>query len=149
VIPRVGGDLATLLEATATDRLADVKVDLSAAAAVTVVLASGGYPGPYETGFPIEGLEDAASTPGAAVFHAGTADRDGRVVTAGGRVLAVTGWGATVGDARTRAYHAASRIRFDGMVLRSDIAVRAGGGSGGSRSEREQRERSPREGRES
>jgi phosphoribosylamine--glycine ligase len=126
VIPRLRTDLAELLDACASDRLADVKVDLTEDAAVTVVLASGGYPGPYETGVPIEGLDAAAGVPDAAVFHSGTAERDGRVVTAGGRVLAVTGWGPAPGDARDRAYEAASHVSFDGMVRRSDIAARGG-----------------------
>jgi phosphoribosylamine--glycine ligase len=142
VIPRLGAEVATLLEATATDRLADVKVDLADDAAVTVVVASGGYPGSYASGVPIQGLDEAAEVPDSVVFHAGTAERDGRVVTAGGRVLAVTGWGSTIADARARAYEAASRISFDGMILRHDIAALAGG-SGGSSSERDQRERSP------
>ena len=114
-----------MLDACASDRLADVKVDLSDEAAVTVVLASGGYPGSYETGRPIDGLEAAATAPDAAVFHSGSVERDGRVVTAGGRVLAVTGWGPAVADARRRAYDAASHISFDGMIRRDDIAARA------------------------
>lgn len=130
VIPRLRSDLAEVLDACASDRLADVKVDLSDDAAVTVVLASGGYPGPYETGQPIDGLAAAAASPDATVFHSGTAERDGRVVAAGGRVLAVTGWGPAVADARRRAYEAASHISFDGMARRGDIAARiAGGGS--------------------
>jgi phosphoribosylamine--glycine ligase len=124
VIPRVRGDLAELLAACADDRLADVKVDLSEDAAVTVVLASGGYPGPYATGVPIDGLAAAAGARDATVFHSGTVERDGRVVTAGGRVLAVTGWGPALADARARAYDAASEISFDGMIRRSDIASR-------------------------
>jgi phosphoribosylamine--glycine ligase len=130
VIPRLRSDLAEVLDACASDRLADVKVDLSDDAAVTVVLASGGYPGSYETGQPIGGLEAAAASSDATVFHSGTAERDGRVVTAGGRVLAVTGWGPVVADARGRAYEAASHISFDGMARRGDIAARiAEGGS--------------------
>jgi len=127
VLPRLQSDLAAVLAACAADRLDDVKVGLSQDAAVTVVLASGGYPGPYETGRPITGLEAAATVPGAVVFHAGTTERDGRVFTAGGRVLAVTGWGRTVAEARARAYEAASAISFDGMTLRDDIAAEAGG----------------------
>ena len=125
VIPRLRSDLAEVLDACASDQLADVKVDLSEEAAVTVVLASGGYPGSYETGRPIDGLEAAATAPDAAVFHSGSVERDGRVVTAGGRVLAVTGWGPAVAGARRRAYDAASLISFDGMVRRDDIAARA------------------------
>jgi phosphoribosylamine--glycine ligase len=125
VIPRLRSDLAEVLDACASDRLADVKVDLSDEAAVTVVLASGGYPGSYETGLAIDGLAAAEAAPDAAVFHSGSGERDGRVVTAGGRVLAVTGWGPAVADARRRAYDAASHISFDGMIGRSDIAARA------------------------
>jgi phosphoribosylamine---glycine ligase len=125
VIPRVRGDVGELLQACAVGRLSDVKVDLSDDAAVTVVLASGGYPGPYETGVEIDGLGAAAASRDAVVFHAGTVERAGRVVTAGGRVLAVTGWGPTVPDARARAYEAASHISFDGMTRRSDIAAGA------------------------
>jgi phosphoribosylamine---glycine ligase len=128
VIPRLRSDVAELLQACAAGRLSDVKIDLSEDAAVTVVLASGGYPGPYETGIEIDGLGAAAATRDAVVFHAGTTERDGRVVTAGGRVLAVTGWGPTVPDARARAYEAASHISFDGMTRRSDIAARAAEG---------------------
>jgi phosphoribosylamine--glycine ligase len=122
VIPRLGTDLAELLHASATGSLDDVKVDWSPDAAVTVVLASGGYPGAYETGVPIEGLEEAARVDGAVVFHAGTAEQDGRVVTAGGRVLAVSALGATIARARARAYEACSKISFEGMTYRSDVA---------------------------
>jgi phosphoribosylamine--glycine ligase len=125
VIPRLRGDVAELMQACAAGRLSDIKIDLSEDAAVTVVLASGGYPGAYETGIEIDGLEAAAASRDAVVFHAGTVERAGRVVTAGGRVLAVTGWGPTVPDARARAYEAASHISFDGMTRRSDIAARA------------------------
>jgi phosphoribosylamine--glycine ligase len=125
VIPRLRGDLAELLDACAGDRLADQKVDLSEDVAVTVVLASGGYPGSYEVGREIRGLEAAEASPDAVVFHSGTTEREGRVVTDGGRVLAATGWGPTVRDARERAYEAASHISFDGMMHRGDIAARA------------------------
>ncbi|MGZ8630852.1 MAG: phosphoribosylamine--glycine ligase [Actinomycetota bacterium] len=127
VIPRLACDLADLLEATATDHLADTKVVTSDEAAVTVVLASGGYPGSYPTGLPIEGLDVAAVVDGATVFHAGTAERDGRVVTAGGRVLAVTGTAATIAGARATAYEAADRISFEGKTLRHDVAGLAAG----------------------
>jgi phosphoribosylamine--glycine ligase len=126
VIPRLACDLADLLEATATGHLPDVKVVTSDDAAVTVVLASGGYPGPYPTGLPIEGLDEAAAL-GATVFHAGTAERDGRVVTAGGRVLAVTGTAASIAGARAIAYDAAARIAFEGKTLRHDVAELAAG----------------------
>ncbi|HWC32016.1 MAG TPA: phosphoribosylglycinamide synthetase C domain-containing protein, partial [Actinomycetota bacterium] len=97
-------------------------------ASVTVVLASGGYPGPYEIGFPISGLEAAEDLDGVTVFHAGTARRDGKVVTAGGRVLAVSALGKDLAAARERAYDAAGRISFEGKHVRSDIALEASRG---------------------
>ncbi len=97
----------------------------SAGAAVCVVLASGGYPGRYRTGLPIHGLAEADAIPGAQVFHAGTAMKDGAIVTAGGRVLGVTGVAPTIADALARAYEAVGVIRFDGMQYRRDIGRRA------------------------
>jgi phosphoribosylamine---glycine ligase len=126
VIPRLASDLAELLEACAVDRLADVKVISSDEAAVTVVLASGGYPASYETGLPIDGLDRASEVEGVTVFHAGTREADGRVVTAGGRVLSVTGLASSIEEARLRAYRAADLISFDGKTMRSDIADRGG-----------------------
>jgi phosphoribosylamine--glycine ligase len=91
-----------------------------------VVLASGGYPRSFEKGKPIEGLEALAGDPDVVVFHAGTKrGADGRFVSAGGRVLGVTARGATVAEARTRAYAAVDGIRFEAMQLRRDIASRA------------------------
>jgi phosphoribosylamine--glycine ligase len=131
VIPLLSSDLGELLEACATDRLSDVKAISSDDAAVTVVLASGGYPGRYRTGVPIEGLEAAAAMNGVIVFHAGTASADGRVVSAGGRVLSITGVAPTIEEARSRAYDAAARISFEGKTMRGDIAGAAGSGSDG------------------
>jgi phosphoribosylamine--glycine ligase len=128
-VPRLGDGLADLLAACADDRLDETKVAASDVAAVTVVLASGGYPGSSDAGLEIRGLDAAATVPDTVVFHAGTVERDGRVVTSGGRVLAVTGWGSGLIDARTRAYEAASAISFDGMVRRDDIAARAARGA--------------------
>ncbi len=125
IVPRLAGDLATLLMAVATDRPDEAEVVMGADAAVTVVAASGGYPGSYETGVPITGLDAAAEVPGAVVFHAGTAQADGRVVTAGGRVLSVTGTGASIGEARDHAYAAVARVSFEGMTTRTDIAQAA------------------------
>jgi phosphoribosylamine--glycine ligase len=125
IIPRLDSDLAELLLATAEGRLGDLKVSWRPEACVTVVLASGGYPGAYETGFPIDGLEAAAEVDGATVFHAGTTRRDDRVMTAGGRVLAVSALGKGLAEARERAYEAASRISFEGMHHRTDIAKEA------------------------
>jgi phosphoribosylamine--glycine ligase len=96
----------------------------SADPAVCVVVASGGYPGAYEVGKPIEGLAEAAALPGVEIFHAGTSFQDGRYYTTGGRVLGVTARGLTLQEAVDRAYEAAARIRFEGMHYRKDIARR-------------------------
>ena len=123
VLPRLRSDLLELLEASSrAGGLAGVEPEWSDEWAVTVVLASRGYPQSSSSGDVISGLDDAE---GAEVFHAGTAEQGGEVVTAGGRVLNVTGLGATPGEARDRAYAAAERIQFDGRQLRSDIASRA------------------------
>ena len=90
-----------------------------------VVLAAGGYPGAYAKGKVIDGLDAAGALPEVAVFHAGTAAKDGRVVTAGGRVLGVTALGADIRGAVTRVYEAVDRIRFEGLQCRRDIAARA------------------------
>ena len=92
--------------------------------AVSITLASGGYPGKYQTGIPIKGVEEANRLDEVQVFHAGTALQDGKLVTAGGRVLSVAALGATLQDALARAYDAASRISFEGMHYRHDIAHR-------------------------
>jgi phosphoribosylamine---glycine ligase len=124
VLPRLASDLADLLAASASGSVADVDVAWHDAAAVSVVLASRGYPGAYVTGLPIEGVDEAGRGSGVQVFHAGTArDADGRLVTAGGRVLAVTALAPSVGEARARAYAAADRIHFEGMHRRGDIAA--------------------------
>jgi phosphoribosylamine---glycine ligase len=123
VLPRLRSDLLELLEAAATPGgLAGVEPEWSPDWAVTVVLASRGYPESASRGDRISGLEDAE---GAEVFHAGTAAENGHVVTAGGRVLGVTALGASPGEARDRAYEAAERIEFDGRQMRTDIAARA------------------------
>ena len=123
VVPRLTSDLAGLLVAACDGSLDRAELTWDPRACVTVVLASGGYPGSYRTGLPIEGLDDAGD---GMVFHAGTAlDDDGRVVTAGGRVLAVSALGADVAEARGLAYDAAGRIRFEGAYLRGDIAANA------------------------
>src|SRR5690606_26418057 len=93
---------------------------------VGVVLASGGYPGPVVTGRPITGVDEAASSDHVRVFHAGTALRDGVLVTSGGRVLTVTATGGTYREARARAYTAAALISFEGKQHRSDIGALAG-----------------------
>ena len=124
VLPRLQTPLGRLLLACAQGELTDV-LRWDDRAAVTVVLASAGYPGSYETGKTIQGLADAAGVEGALVFHAGTARQGDEVVTAGGRVLAVSGLGASVQEARAVAYAAADRISFDGLQRRGDIAAGA------------------------
>lgn len=128
VVPRLEADVAELFLACAEGALAPRTAGLSAQACVTVVIASGGYPDAYDTGLEISGLDDAESVEGALVFHSGTAERQGRVVTSGGRVLSVGALGDDLADARARAYEACSRIRFEGMRYRRDIAERAAGG---------------------
>jgi phosphoribosylamine---glycine ligase len=123
VLPRLRSDLLELLEASSEPGgLAGMEPEWTSDWAVTVVLASGGYPESSSSGDVISGLDEVE---GAEVFHAGTAERDGEIVTAGGRVLCVTGLGGTPGEARDRAYAGAERIEFDGRQLRSDIAARA------------------------
>jgi phosphoribosylamine--glycine ligase len=92
-----------------------------------VVLASEGYPAAPVTGVPVTGIDDAEAVEGVTVFHAGTVDRDGQLVTSGGRVLNVTALGPTLATARERAYAAITRIEFPGMHYRGDIAARAVG----------------------
>jgi phosphoribosylamine---glycine ligase len=126
VLPRLRSDLIGLCLATRTDGgLAGLEASFGEDWAVTVVLASAGYPESSSKGDVIQGLDQAAAIEGVEVTHAGTASRDGEVVTAGGRVLNVTGLGPTAADARRRAYDAADLIEFDGKQMRSDIAARA------------------------
>jgi phosphoribosylamine---glycine ligase len=125
VLPRLRSDVLDLLEgATRPGGLAGVEPEWSAEWAVTVVLASRGYPESSSKGDEIHGLETAA-VPDVEVLHAGTAERNGSIVTAGGRVLNVTGIGGDPAEARERAYQAAERINFDGRQMRTDIAARA------------------------
>jgi phosphoribosylamine--glycine ligase len=125
VLPRLRSDLLELLEAsTQLGGLEGVEPQWSDDWAVTLVLASRGYPESASKGDVISGL-DAAAAAGAEVFHAGTAERDGELVTAGGRVLAVTALGDGPAEARERAYAAADKIEFAGRQLRTDIALRA------------------------
>ena len=125
ILPRLRSDLGELLLACSEGNLSSSRAAWTDEACVTVVVASGGYPGAYATGIPISGLDAAGEVDGATVFHAGTEERDGRVVTSGGRVLAVTALGRTMQAARTTAYEACSRIHFDGAQYRRDIAKRA------------------------
>ena len=124
VLPRMRSDLAEIfLAAREPGGLAGVSAEFGEDWAVTLVLASAGYPESSSKGDVIRGLDEAAAI--AEVTHAGTAERDGEIVTAGGRVLNVTGLGASPAEARDRAYDAARRISFEGMQIRTDIAARA------------------------
>jgi len=116
-------DLLDLIEATIDGTLADVRPEWDQRVAVCVVLASGGYPGPIEKGKVITGIEKASADPDVVVFHAGTALKEGHVVTNGGRVLGVTALGANLEEARQKAYAAADRIAFEGKQLRRDIGA--------------------------
>ena len=125
VLPRLRSDILELLDgATRTGGLDGVHLEWSGEWAVTVVLASGGYPESASTGDEIRGLRTIDSLE-VELLHAGTAERDGRLVTAGGRVLNITGIGSTPAEARERAYAAADRVQFNGKQMRTDIAARA------------------------
>ena len=124
VLPLLDSDLVAIMCACADGTLADVPIRWKDGAAVCVVLASGGYPGHYEKGQEIHGLADAEAM-GALVFHAGTAMKDGKLVTNGGRVLGVVGRGAGISSAVDAAYAAATKISFKDAYYRKDIAHRA------------------------
>jgi phosphoribosylamine--glycine ligase len=123
LLPRMKSDLLPLLEATIDGSLSKRTIEWDSRAAVTVVLASGGYPGKYETGKTISGLDDAANVEDVQIFHAGTKRADGEVTTAGGRVVAATALGSTLEAARARVYDAVSRIHFENCHYRRDIAL--------------------------
>src|SRR5256712_1179580 len=125
ILPRMKSDLLPLLEATIDGKIDQCTIEWDERAAVTVVLASGGYPDKYETGKPISGLDHAAKLDDVRIFHAGTKRVNSDVVTAGGRVLSVTALGPTIEVARARAYDAVSRIHFEGCHYRRDIALAA------------------------
>lgn len=122
ILPLLESDLLEALEAALAGELRGYSPRWKKGAAVTVVLASRGYPAHYETGFPIRGLERTRGQEDVVVFHAGTRRCDGQLVTSGGRVLNVTGIGAGHKEARARAYAAVEKIHFDGMHFRGDIA---------------------------
>jgi len=119
---RLESDLLELLLAAVGGTLADVELAWDRRPAVSVVVASGGYPDAFETGKPITGLDKLPEDPDAVVFHGGTARRMGKIVTSGGRVLTVTAKGADMAAARAKAYATIARIDFDGAYCRSDIA---------------------------
>ena len=121
VIPRLEGDLLPLLRAAALGELGALRANWKREAVVCVVLAADGYPGAPRRGDPIAGLGEALAQPGVLLFHAGTALQDGRLVTAGGRVLSVVGRGSTLNEASQSAYSAVGRVQFDGVQYRRDI----------------------------
>lgn len=123
LVRRLRSDLLPLLEATAEGGLSTIRPEWDERAAVCVILASGGYPGSYEKGKTISGLEAAAELGEVEVFHAGTKAVEGRVATNGGRVLGVTALGENLSGARALAYRAADRIFFDGIQRRNDIGA--------------------------
>src|SRR6266446_10188836 len=125
LLPRMKSDLLPLLEATIDGKIDKCTIEWDARAAVTVVLASAGYPGKYESGKTISGLDDAAKLEEVRIFHAGTKCDASEIKTAGGRVLAVTALGSTIEAAQTRAYEAVSRIHFENCHYRRDIALSA------------------------
>lgn len=125
ILPRLQNDLVDVMLACAEQRLDEVELSWCDDWAVSVVLTSAGYPGSYEKGKVITGIEDAEALDGVTVYHAGTREQDGQILTNGGRVIDVTALGATFEDARNLAYAACEKIEFEGKTLRHDIGLRA------------------------
>lgn len=126
LLMRLKTDLVDVMEAVIDGRLAELPpLTFDPRPAVCVVMASDGYPGPYEKGFPITGIEEADALPDVKVFHAGTAVKNGKTVASGGRVLGVTALGETVADAQRKAYEAVDKIKWEGAWFRKDIADKA------------------------
>lgn len=123
VLPRLKTDFVDIVMAVVEERLSDLTIAWSDEACACVVMASGGYPGHYEKGIAIEGLDENGQVDGAVVYHAGTALRDGKFVTNGGRVLGVTALGDTLPQALEKAYAAVGKIHWDGVHYRHDIGV--------------------------
>ena len=120
-------DLLDLLEASVDGTISEIKKTIvwNRGYAVHIILASGGYPGEYKKGFPIEGLDEAEKVPSVVVFHAGTVYKDGKLLTSGGRVLGVSAISSSLKEALARAYEAAEKITFEGKHFRRDIGARA------------------------
>lgn len=125
ILPRLQNDLVDVMLACAEQRLDEVELSWCDDWAVSVVLTSAGYPGSYEKGKVIMGIEDAEALDGVTVYHAGTREQDGQILTNGGRVIDVTALGATFEEARNLAYAACEKIDFEGKTLRHDIGLRA------------------------
>ncbi|GAH41877.1 unnamed protein product, partial [marine sediment metagenome] len=125
VFLRLKSDLLEVLLAVTKGKLDKVQLQWDTRPAVCVVMASGGYPGLYEKGREITGLDDVEKMKDVVVFHAGTAEKDGKLFTNGGRVLGVTALGDTIQAAQERAYEAVKRIHFEGAYYRTDIGSKA------------------------
>lgn len=125
ILPRLQNDLVDVMLACAEQLLDEVELSWRDDWAVSVVLTSAGYPGSYEKGKVITGIEDAEALDGVTVYHAGTREQDGQILTNGGRVIDVTALGATFEEARNLAYAACEKIDFEGKTLRHDIGLRA------------------------
>ncbi len=124
VLPRLDSDLVEILQAVVRGSLGRITPRWSSDPVVSVVLASGGYPGDYQKGKEVTGLEKAAEDPNTVVFHAGTETRGGKTLTSGGRVLAITSRGSSLGEAISRAYQGVDKIAFEGMYCRRDIGAK-------------------------
>ena len=118
VMLRIKSDLVDLLQGVATQTLGQKIIEFDQRSAVCVMMVSGGYPGSYEKGFPITGINDVE---GSIVFHAGTANKDGQVLTSGGRVIAVSSYGTTKAEALAKSMQEAQKIQFEGKYYRRDI----------------------------
>ncbi|KAA6461151.1 phosphoribosylamine--glycine ligase [Acidobacteria bacterium AB60] len=125
ILVRLESDLVEAMQACIDGRLAEIELRWTQGASACVIASSSGYPGRYETGFPITGLDAARRIPGVEVFHSGTAAPNGQVITSGGRVLAVTAAADSLQQALGRAYQAIGEIHFEGMYFRRDIGHRA------------------------
>jgi phosphoribosylamine--glycine ligase len=125
ILMRLKSDLLEVLLAVCDGTLDQVKLEWDPRPAVCVVMASGGYPKDYQKGKKITGLEEAGQLEDVVVFHAGTKEQNGQIVTSGGRVLGVTALGSTIADAKAQAYQAVDKINFDGAYCRRDIADKA------------------------
>jgi phosphoribosylamine--glycine ligase len=124
-LTRLENDLIELLDASVNGTLDKIELKWSPSASVCVVMASGGYPGNYEKGKAISGLDEAAKLPEVKVFHAGTVLKGNQIVTSGGRVLGVTALGKDLKSAQSAAYTAVEKIQFAGAQFRRDIAAKA------------------------
>jgi phosphoribosylamine--glycine ligase len=125
IVMRLESDLLEALEACVEGRLSKIEFRWKPGASACVIASSGGYPGSFQTGFEITGLDEVATMPGVQVFHSGTAISGGKVRTSGGRVLGVTAAAATLTEALDKAYEAVGKIHFEGMYYRRDIGHRA------------------------